>query len=78
LWQALARTDRTGQIILLAGMQCAFSTCSPAPAPCAPLRARSGTRLSLDNALPADIKCDVHEWDYTVYKPGHFDVRGVE
>ena len=41
---------------------------------CATARALGHEVVSLDNALPADIECDVHEWDYTVYKPGHFDV----
>ena len=41
---------------------------------CATARALGHEVVSLDNALPADIECDVHEWDHTVYKPGHFDV----
>ena len=41
---------------------------------CTTARALGHEVVSLDNALPADIECDVHEWDHTVYKPGHFDV----
>ena len=28
--------------------------------------------VTLDNALPADIQCDILEWDHTTYPTGHF------
>jgi hypothetical protein len=28
--------------------------------------------VSLDRDLPADIQCDIMDWDYHVYEPGHF------
>ena len=27
-----------------------------------------------DSVLPADIQCDLHQWDHTAYPPGHFDL----
>jgi len=30
--------------------------------------------VSLDRDLPADIKEDILSWDYTIYKPNHFDI----
>ena len=28
----------------------------------------------LDRDMVADIECDIMDWDYAVYQPGHFDV----
>ena len=30
--------------------------------------------VTLDSILPADIQCDLHQWDHTAYPPGHFDL----
>ena len=30
--------------------------------------------VTLDSVLPADIQCDLHQWDHTAYPPGHFDL----
>ena len=30
--------------------------------------------ISLDRDLPADIKIDIMEWDYTIYPKGYFDI----
>ena len=30
--------------------------------------------VSLDRDLPADIETDIMTWDYTIYKPNHFDI----
>ena len=30
--------------------------------------------VCLDRDMEADIKCDIMDWDYTVYEPGFFDV----
>ena len=30
--------------------------------------------VSLDRELPADIRSDIMDWDYTTYKPKDFDV----
>ena len=33
--------------------------------------------VCLDRDMEADIKCDIMDWDYTVYEPGIFDVIGA-
>jgi hypothetical protein len=30
--------------------------------------------VTLDIVLPADIQCDLRQWDHTTYPPGHFDL----
>jgi hypothetical protein len=58
---------------------------APTQWPTPPARSPLGHEgVTLDSVLPADIQCDLHQWDHTAhatppthYPPGHFDLIAI-